>query len=103
MVKFVKIPFLSQFEKPLRDGDKTCTFRRKKYGEEGDYFKIFGMTFQLLGYEETTLMIVREKYWQQEGVGSKEEFDEIWCKIHPRMGVNPSFKGWLHFFVRVYE
>ena len=79
----VKIPFMDRFRKTMLDGTKTMTSRTKIYGGKGDTFDVFGATFQIESVDLQTFLVVQLQ-WKAEGCESKEDFLEIWRKIHPR-------------------
>lgn len=97
MSKIIKIPFREEFREPMLNGKKTMTTRSKKYGEEGDLFEAFGAFFRLILVSKWPLSLVAENY-DLEGMDSKEEFIEIWEKIHPRRGYRPDDQRWIHAF-----
>jgi hypothetical protein len=94
----VYFPFLEMFRKPMLTGVKTWTSRTKKYGEAGDTFEAFGRTFRIDDVFKNRLGNVASLYYDREGVGSKQEFVELWKKIHPRKGFEPGQLVWVHQF-----
>lgn len=96
-----RIPFLRRFKIALDNGNKTATFRRRIMAHVGERFIALGMIFEVTDVIKMTLKDVRDKWWMREGVSSLQEFDDIWTYIHPKMGVNLDFVGYLHLFERV--
>jgi len=92
------IPFLKGFEPVLRSGKKTTTFRSEKLVNVGEYFRAYSMDFLCTKVKRMTLQEVMDNHWQTEGVDSLDDFKEIWKKIHPRKGVDPTFVGYLITF-----
>lgn len=96
----VKIPFYARFKEPLLDGTKTWTSRTKWYGEIGDTFEAFGHEFVITRRFQMTLSRVAI-FWREEGCKSREDFVELWKKIHPRKGFDPKWVVNVHVFARV--
>lgn len=95
------IPFRNDFRAALETGAKTATTRTGRYGEEGDTFNAFGMTFVLTDVRKVELGYVARYFHQREGTKSPEEFIRIWREIHPRAGFRPKTIVYLHLFRRV--
>jgi hypothetical protein len=98
-VKIVDIPFLPEWEEPMRSELKRCTTRSKRYGKPGDQFLAFGMKFELLAVDRVCLALVAQLLWVAEGCLSAEHFMEEWARIHPRRGFQPHDVRWVHQFV----
>ncbi len=95
------IPFLAQFRNAVLNGDKTMTARTKKYGNPGDMFTAFGAMFKLISVTEVCLSFVAHVCAKFEGLGSAEEFINVWKEIHPKKGYDPDQLVYLHEFKRV--
>lgn len=97
----VEIPFLYRFKEPMLTGRKTCTSRTRKMGDPGDVFAAFGTLFQINRVWATGLAVVKTGLWKKEGVGSPEEFENVWNQIHPRKGFDPGQVVYVHNFSQV--
>lgn len=93
----IHIPFYPRFREPMLNEQKTWTSRTKKYGKPGDTFEIFDAEFVLLVVEEYPLSFVAEN-WYREGCNSKQDFIDVWNKIHPRKGYIPNWIVYVHIF-----
>lgn len=98
----VKIPFRQEFRDVMLSGEKTMTSRTKRYGNMGDTFKIFGVTFQLTKQPwKMYLGVVAYLFYTKEGLDSEDEFIAVWNEIHPRKGFDPEQQVWAHTFKRI--
>lgn len=97
----VKIPFKPDFENALLFGNKTWTSRTKRYGDKGDSFEAFGATFLIEKVFKESLGNIASYHFKEEGCGSRQEFINIWRKIHPRKGFDPSQMVWVHQFIKL--
>ena len=96
----VKIPFKARFKEPMLKDVKTLTSRTKRYGTYGDTFEAFGHKFEITDVLEATLDTV-SAFWDREGCSSKEDFIEVWIKIHPRKGFVLDQRVFVHVFRRI--
>ena len=96
----IHIPFYSRFKKPMLDETKTLTSRTKKYGKPRDTFEAFGAEFILLAIEEHPLSFVAE-HWREEGCSSKQDFIDVWNKIHSWKGFIPNWIVQVHIFKKL--
>lgn len=94
-MKEFRIPFKSRFIPAILESRKTMTSRFRRYGAPGDWFTIRGRTFILTDVEQHPLGYVALVWWRQEGVGSEEEFWDIWRSIHPGR-TEPGLMVWVH-------
>lgn len=88
----VRLPFLAQFRFALLRGRKTATSRTEFNGNVGDTFEAYGATFRIVSVEELRLNNIAYDHFREEGLGSPEDFMEIWEEIHPRRGWDGSQK-----------
>jgi len=93
----VKIPFKPRFKVPMLLGEKTLTSRTRKMGESGDTFEAFGATFEITDVFKADLDTVAY-FFDREGCSSREDFIEVWEKIHPRKGFIPTQRVYVHVF-----
>lgn len=100
--KMVKMPFLDRFEDPLRAGTKTLTSRTRKMGNPGDTFPAFGMTFLIEIVAEWPLSKVAD-YWRDEGCTSRQDFIDLWSKIHYRKKFVPGQVVFVHRFRNIQD
>jgi len=98
----VRVPFKKEFKDVMLQGTKTMTSRTRKYSKTGDTFEAFGAAFRILYIIEMQLEEVVE-HWYEEGCRSKEEFVNVWNRIHPLKGYDPEQWVWVHFFEKVKE
>ncbi len=101
MSKEVKIPFQEDFRERMLEGLKTCTSRTKKYGNPGDFFQIFGTTFQIIDVKQHYLGFVAKFLYVDEGFQRSSDFEQIWQKLHPIKGWQPAQIVFTHYFKRV--
>lgn len=94
----IKVPFWEQFRIPMFRGDKTMTTRSKKYGEQGDVFEAFGAVWEIICVKKLPIGVVAEEFYDSEGFDTKEDFIELWKKIHPKVGFQPTREYWVHLF-----
>ena len=86
-----------RFADDLLSGRKIWTSRNKKYGVTGDTFEIFNREFSIQDVRRMTLDEVSYNY-EDEGCKTRDEFIQVWKKIHPRKGWIPEQKVWVHVF-----
>jgi len=99
----IDIPFLERWKSKMLTGHKTATSRSKRYGNIGDTFTCFGVTFQLVDVSKQTLTFVAVHLYDFEGCSSPEQFRRVWEELHPRRGYIGSDKVWVHRFEKVAE
>lgn len=97
----VKIPFLARWITLLISGQKICTARTRRFGDVGDEFVAFGHKFRIESLTQTPLRVVRDTFYEDEGCTTPQEFEEVWCQIHPRAGFREEQLVWLHSFCLV--
>jgi len=97
------LPFLPRFVPYIRAGDKTMTARSKPYGKAGDVLRTPAGPVRLLSVRHVCLGFVRDFCWDQEGLNSPQEFEEVWRQIHPKAGFDPGRKVYLHHFEHIGE
>jgi len=102
-LKTVTIPFLSRFERALKNGRKFMTSRTRKFGESGDHFIAFGQEFRIVSVYKMPLAEVADLYYGPEGFVSGNEFIECWNQIHSRKPFNRDVPQtvWVHQFTKV--
>lgn len=94
------LPFLARMEQAAARGDKTTTARTQRYGRPGDrVITRNGLLLRFTEVEKVRLDVVRDHYWRDEGCSSPEDFEQVWCGIHPLKGYVPDQMVWLHRFV----
>lgn len=98
---YVKIPFRVQFREAMLTGNKITTARPRPMGLPGQMFVAFGARFCLDLVEPIRLEVVRDDFYQLEGLSSPKEFVEVWNSIHPFKGFNPTDTVYIHRFFRV--
>ena len=96
----VHIPFKERFREALLNDVKTLTSRTKRYGTYGDTFEAFGHEFEITEVFKAQLDIIAG-FWDREGCSSKEDFIEVWKKIHPRKRFIPEQQVYVHVFRRI--
>lgn len=89
---------MERFREALASGRKTATTRSKRYVRPGERFVGLGMEFECLRTVQLPLAVIRDGYWEEEGVSSPEDFVKIWNGIHPRRGFVGTDVRWLHTF-----
>jgi hypothetical protein len=94
----VEIPFKWWFRQDMLYGNKTCTSRTSKMADEGDIFVAFGERFTISKVWRTSLGIVMNGLWKEEGTQSPAGFKEVWMKIHPKKRFDEATLVWVHSF-----
>lgn len=97
----VRIPFQARWKEAMLSGQKCCTSRPRRYGQEGDEFAAFGIRFRLFDVGRMKLGHVAEHLYLFEGCGSPKEFMRAWCVLHPAKGFVFEQQVWVHQFERV--
>ena len=95
------VPFLQEFETPIRSGFKTATTRNSRYGNPGEMTEAFDMTLLITHVVKVPLSVVAFHFYREEGFKSPNEFIKCWDKLHPRKGYSDNQQVFLHLFVRV--
>ena len=96
----IYIPFLPEFEEPMKYFQKWMTTRRKKYGRVWDTFTIFGEQFTIVAQFRCPLHQVAHDLYKAEGCESVEAFKEVWNRIHRIKGYEKQKLEW--FWVHVF-
>jgi hypothetical protein len=100
----IEIPFNDWSLDKLKHG-KICTSRTKRYGREGDTFKVdFGdyyTIYRITHIVRLPLWLVRDYLYKAEGATSSSDFVRVWKKIHPKRGFVPDDIVYTHFFEEV--
>jgi hypothetical protein len=95
----IDLPFSERMKQALLSGRKSCTTRRTRKGDPGDWFEIDGETFRILDVHEAPLRMVRDVLYRLEGCTSPNDFECVWRSLHD--GVFPGFgRVHVHFFTR---
>jgi len=98
----IKIPFNDWSKERLESCSKIATTRTKRYGEIGDTFLVdFDVTmeeYELLAVFPLTLGDVAYYLYHIEGAKSPDEFKQVWCDIHKRMGFETDRIVYVHLF-----
>jgi hypothetical protein len=99
----IEIPFNGWSKERLEAEEKNATSRNKKYGEIGDMFDVdfddfTSKTYILDAVFPLKLKFVGECLYSLEGAESPEEFKQIWCDIHKKIGWTPDKVVWVHLF-----
>ena len=97
-MKFINIPFNAWSKDKLNKVIKCATSRTKQYGEKGNYFMVDGRTYQIEFIVELPLWFVKHFLYETEGCETPDEFEVVWCKIHPVKGFDSSQIVYYHFF-----
>lgn len=104
-MEIVEIEFNQWSMRKLYKNLKCSTTRRTKKGNVGDKFMIElpdGIHWYCLTMvEKVKLSVVYHYYFRHEGCATKQEFKEIWTKIHPKRGLDMNWKVWLHVFEEI--
>lgn len=93
----INLPFNKWSKERLATGQKVCTSRTKQYGNPGDKFYVENehILKEILKFP---LWFVKDFLWYQEGANSPEEFEEVWCSIHPNKKFVNDQTVYTHFF-----
>jgi hypothetical protein len=99
----IEIPFNEWSRDKLKYGKIcTCTSRTKRYGYEGDTFRVdFGeyyAIYRLTHVVRLPLWLVRDYLYKAEGATSTSDFVRVWKEIHPKRGFEPDDIVYTHFF-----
>lgn len=96
-----EIPFMGSMIQAIKCGRKVETRRNSRYGKAGDILKIKGsptLKIKLIWVLKQRLGDITMGEISAEGFSSKEEFKEIWKKLHPIKGWEPNHHVWVHRF-----
>lgn len=99
--QYIKIPFRARFREVMLSGNKITSARPKPMGLPGQMFVAFGARFCLELVEPIRLEVVRDEFYQLEGLDSPEEFVEVWNSIHPSKVFNSDDTVYIHRFSKV--
>ena len=58
--------------------------RFRRWGDEGDVFKVRGTPFRFIRVERLRVCDITDDDIHKEGYASREEFDQMWIKSHPK-------------------
>ena len=98
----INIPFNEWSRDKLRLGLKTSTARSSVYGHEGDYFFEVKKKFAIKMVWRCPLWFIRDFLFSLEGAETKQEFEKVWCEIHPKKRfMLPNEEFYVHFFEEV--
>lgn len=97
----IEIPFNEWSRDKLKYG-KICTSRTKRYGREGDTFRVDWedcyAIYRITHVVRLPLWLVRAYLYKDEGASSAIEFERVWEEIHPHRGFKPDDIVYTHFF-----
>ena len=96
-----RVAFLPDWRDLMLSGRKTMTTRTARHAEAGDTFRAFGATFEIVRVTRTSLGVVAEQHYREEGCASPSEFERVWVRLHPRAGFDPAKAVYLHEFACV--
>lgn len=93
------LPFLPEFRRPVLEGRKTVTTRKRRYGSAGDVLETpWGARVVLVDVREVPLGVVAEVHFDREGCLSPRDFVEVWAKCYPEDVWDPDRRVFLHEF-----
>jgi hypothetical protein len=97
-MKIVTIPFNEWSTYRIWLKKKLGTTRTQQYGDVNDIFESNGKFYQLIYVIKVPLSFVRDILYKCEGADSPEEFESVWCEIHPKKGFAEDQLVWYHHF-----
>ncbi len=65
-------------------GGKHMSRRFRKWGDEGDVFRVKGKAFRFVRVTRLRVGDITEDDIRKEGYQTKEEFEQMWIKSHPK-------------------
>ena len=65
-------------------GGKHMSRRFRRWGDEGDVFHVRGKAFRFTHVERMRVCDITDDDIRKEGYASREEFDQMWIKSHPK-------------------
>lgn len=65
-------------------GGKHMSRRFRKWGDEGDIFRVRGKPFRFTRVERMRVGDITDEDIAKEGYSSREEFEQMWVKSHPK-------------------
>lgn len=65
-------------------GGKHMSRRFRKWGDEGDVFRVKGKAFRFVKVVRMKVGDITEDDIRKEGYGTREEFEQMWVKSHPK-------------------
>ena len=94
----VTIPFRGYFKNRMVTGKKIATSRTRKYGKQGDRFRVFGVEFEIISVDRMMLGDVAKMFHLHEGFLTAEDFLDCWASIHPKAKFDLTVPVWFHQF-----
>jgi hypothetical protein len=85
----------------ILDGAKHMSRRFRRWGDEGDTFKVKGQTFRFIRINQLRVGDITDDDIRKEGYSTREEFEQMWYKNHPKSvaagkKLNPDEWCWCH-------
>lgn len=100
-MKKIVIDFRDDLKELVKSGKKTCTVRRFKHGDVGDYFELEnGYAYVLTEVTEDTLENIGWAYYRQEGYSNFNAFLKDLKDIYSG-NIGNDKKVWVHCFRRL--
>jgi hypothetical protein len=75
---------LAHHVEQILKGGKHMSRRFRKWGDEGDVFHVKGKPFRFTRVERMKVGDITDDDISKEGYHSREEFEQMWVKSHPR-------------------
>jgi|GEM_PF-1959168 len=65
-------------------GGKHMSRRHRKWGDEGDQFRVRGKIFRFVRVTRMRVGDITDEDIRKEGYATKEDFEQMWVKSHPK-------------------
>jgi len=87
-------------------GGKHMSRRFRKWGDEGDVFRVKGKAFKFVKVQRLRVGDITDEDIRKEGYATREEFDQMWTKSHPKSvaagkSLSPDDLCWCHEYEAV--
>lgn len=94
---------LAHHVEQILKGGKHMSRRFRKWGDEGDVFKVRGKAFRFVRIERLKVSDITDDDIRKEGYTSREEFEQMWIKSHPKTvaagkALEPNQLCWSHLY-----
>ena len=92
---------LAEHVEQILKGGKQMSRRFRKWGDEGDVFRVKGKSFRFVKVARMRVGDITDDDIKKEGYATREDFEQMWYKSHPKSvaagkKLNPDDLCWSH-------